>query len=611
MDETVNSSRPHLHVVQFYEGDGHMSDTVALFLREGLDRGEAAMVVAGEKNRHSIVDALERSGCDVQTARRQGKLWELDAEGTLAEFMQGGLRRGMPDEILFRRVIGRAIDRATSGNHGVRIYGEMVDILTEHGNEVATARLEELWNELAETRSFQLHCGYSLSNFRSSEDTDAFERICALHSDVIPAEPFDSNGQSSRHVANLQQRAGALETEIHERKSLERALREEQERLREANRRKDEFIALLSHELRNPLAPILTSLDVMDVRGDETSRREREIIRRQARHLAALVEDLLDVSRVASGKITLQKQATELAPMAMAALEMASPLIQERRHKLDVNIPKTGLMLEADPVRLPQVLSNLLTNAARYTPAEGRIVFSAERCQQEIIVTVEDNGIGIPHEAMGNIFAPFIQGRRSLDRAEGGLGLGLTLVRSLTQLHGGSVSVHSDGPGKGSRFTLHLPALSAARVRDPHPAPQLVRNGEPAHHGDHRVMVVDDNEDATAALAELIGFLGYEVRTAPDGPTAIEIARGFHPAIAFVDIGLPGMDGYALATWLRRMQNGSPLRLIAVSGYGQDTDRAKGTLAGFDAHAVKPLELVALRKLLEHHHDAGDPRSAS
>lgn len=608
MDETVNSSRPHLHVVQFYEGDGHLSDTVALFLREGLDRGEAALVVAGEKNRRSIVSALEQSGCDVEMARRQGKLWELDAEETLAEFLRGDLRRGMPDETLFRRVIGRTIDRATSGSHGVRIYGEMVDILTEHGNEVATARLEELWNELAETRAFQLHCGYSLSNFRRSEDTDAFERICSLHSDVIPAESFDSNGQSSRHVANLQQRAGALETEIHERKSLERALREEQERLREANRRKDEFIGLLSHELRNPLAPILTSLDVMDVRGDETSRREREIIRRQARHLAALVEDMLDVSRIASGKITLQKQAAELAPMAMAALEMASPLFQERGHKLDVDIPRTGLLLEADPVRLPQVLSNLLTNAARYTPAGGRIVFSAARLHQEIVVTVEDNGIGIPHEAMGNIFAPFIQGRQSLDRAEGGLGLGLTLVRSLTQLHGGSVSVHSDGPGKGSRFTLHLPALSAARIRDAHPAPQ---RADPAHNGDHRVMVVDDNKDATMALAELIRFLGYEVRTAHDGPAAIEIARGFHPAIAFVDIGLPGMDGYALATWLRRMQNGSPLRLVAVSGYGQDTDRAKGTLAGFDAHAVKPLELATLRKLLEHHHAAETSPTAS
>ena len=607
MDETVNSSRPHLHVVQFYESDEHLSDTVSLFLREGLNRGEAAMVVAGEKNRRSIVSALEQSGCDVSTARRQGKLWELDAEGTLAEFMQGDLRRGMPDETLFRRVIGRALDRATSGNHGLRIYGEMVDILTEHGNEVATARLEQLWNELAETRSFRLHCGYSLSNFRRSEDTDAFDRICSLHSDVIPAESFDMRAESSRqvrHVANLQQRASALETEIHERKSLERALREEQERLREANRRKDEFIALLSHELRNPLAPILTSLDVMDVRGDETSRREREIIRRQARHLAALVEDMLDVSRVAGGKITLQKQATELAPMAMAALEMANPLFQERRHKLDVNIPKTGLLLEADPVRLPQVLSNLLTNAARYTPAEGRIVFSAERLHQEIIVTVEDNGIGIAHEAMGNLFAPFVQGRRSLDRAEGGLGLGLTLVRSLTQLHGGSVSVHSDGPGKGSRFTLHLPALSAARIREPHPAPHVVGRNGSAHNGDHRVMIVDDNQDATMALAELIGFLGYEVRTAHDAPAAIEIARGFHPAIAFVDIGLPGMDGYALATWLRRMQNGTPLRLIAVSGYGQDTDRAKGTLAGFDAHAVKPLELTALRKLLEHHHAA-------
>jgi signal transduction histidine kinase/ActR/RegA family two-component response regulator len=511
----------------------------------------------------------------------------------------------MPDEALFRRTVGQALDRASSGGNGVRVYGEMVDILTEHGNEAAMERLEELWNELAETRSFQLHCGYSLANFHRSEDSDAFQRICSLHSDVIPAESFDPRGESSRQVrdiAHLQQRAGALDTEVRLRKSLEGALREEQERLREANRRKDEFIALLSHELRNPLAPILTSLDVMDVRGDETSRREREIIRRQARHLAALVEDLLDVSRVASGKIALQKQVTEFSPMAMAALEMAIPLIEERRHKLEVNIAKTGLLLEADPVRLPQILSNLLTNAAKYTPADGRIRFSAEQLHQEIVITIEDNGVGIAHDAMGNIFAPFIQGRRTLDRAEGGLGLGLTLVRSLTQLHGGSVSVHSDGPGKGSRFTLRLPAFSAVRPsggRPARPKSAPAPHASTSQNGDRRVLVVDDNEDNAMALAELLGFMGYHVRTAHDGPAAIEIARSFHPAVAFVDIGLPGMDGYALATWLRRIQNGTPLRIIAVSGYGQDADRAKGTLAGIDAHAVKPVELQTLTKLLD------------
>jgi signal transduction histidine kinase/ActR/RegA family two-component response regulator len=616
MERRVSPARTCEHIVQFYENEAAVCDSVAQFLGDGLVRGEAVLVVAGEKNRRGISAALRNGGHDPDQARAEGRFTELDAEDTLGSFMQGDLRRGMPDDASFRRAIGRALDRARSHRPELklRVYGEMVDILTARGNEAATARLEELWNDLGGTRSFQLYCGYSLNNFPRAEDGEAFRRICALHTHVVPAETYDESldrPEQRRRVAELQQRAAALEAEVHERKNLEKALRQEQERLCDANRRKDEFIALLSHELRNPLAPILTSLDVMDVRNDATSRREREIIRRQARHLAALVEDLLDVSRVASGKVTLQKQPMEFISIATTALEMASPLIEERRHTLDLAIPRMGLLLEADPVRLPQVLSNLLTNAAKYTPAGGRIAFAAERQGNEIVVTVEDSGIGIAHEALGNIFAPFVQGSRTLDRADGGLGLGLTLVRSLTQLHGGSVSAESDGPGTGSRFMLRLPALSELPSRDHlghHSGNGTSTNGNGNGDGNghengrgHRILIVDDNRDGAYTLAELVRHLGFQARTAHDGHEALEVMRTFRPDTAFIDIGLPEMDGYTLATRMREMRNGDgPIRLVAVTGYGQATDREKGVVAGFDAHAVKPLELGTLRELLRH-----------
>jgi signal transduction histidine kinase/ActR/RegA family two-component response regulator len=637
MERPVISTARCDHVVQFYEDDASVCESGARYLREGLEGGEGALVVAGEKHRRGIAAALDASGLDVEGARSRGELTELDAQETLSLFLHGDLRRGYPDEGDFRRIMGRIVDRLGDGRgrSGLRIYGQMADLLAGNGNELATARLEELWIDLSRTHRFKRYCGYSLTSFHRAEDGEFFRRICSLHTRVVPTETYDPSlerDEQHRRIAFLQQRAGALEVEVAARQKLEEALRSEQERLREANRRKDEFIGLLSHELRNPIAPILTSLDVMDVRGDPGSRREREIIRRQARHLAALVEDLLDVSRVASGKISLQKQPMECAAVASIALEMACPLIQERHHTLEIAIPKTGLLVEADPVRLPQVFANLLRNAAQYTPPGGRIVFTAERQGLDVVVCVADNGAGIDHDALGGLFAPFTQGRRNLDRSEGGLGLGLTLVRSLTQLHGGSAAAFSDGPGKGSRFVLRLPVL-----RNGAPRPQrngvsrtqgngvsrsegngngtthAPGNGSPAKsssgaptmtaplsgaHGSRRVLVVDDNRDAAFALAELLSHLGFDVRTAHDGPTAIELTRIFEPRTAFVDIGLPEMDGYTLATRLRRLERGDSMCLVAVSGYGQATDRAKGILAGFDAHVVKPLSLDTLRALL-------------
>jgi signal transduction histidine kinase/ActR/RegA family two-component response regulator len=610
-NSVISSSAPD-HNVQFYEDDGFLCEEVGRFLGAGLGRGECALVLATERHRKGIAAALDASRFDTVDARAKGGLIELDAEEVLHRFMVGSLRYGMPDVDSFNRIVGGLVAGLSGSRQftGLRAYGEMVDLLIARGNATATLKLEELWNGLQRSHAFRLFCGYSMANFRKTEDGDNFQQICSLHQHVLPAETYDDRWtleEQRRRITELQQRAGSLEAEVAERKLLERALREERERLQEANRRKDEFIALLSHELRNPLAPILTSLDLMDVRGDASSRREREIIRRQARHLATLVEDLLDVSRIASGKIALQKQAVEFAAIADAALEMAGTLIRERCHVLELSVPSEGLLLEADPVRLPQVVANLLTNAAKFTPPRGRISLSAVRKGSEIVVGVEDNGVGIAPERLEQIFSPFIQALQGIDRSVGGLGLGLTLVRSLTELHQGSVSAHSDGPGKGSRFVLRLPAARNEGIAKPRARrrPRVVSDKAhpPGHHATapspvHRVLVVDDNQDAASSLCELITELGFDVRVAHDGDQALGIAASFAPETAFIDIGLPAMDGYSLATQLRGMLDGAPLRLIAVTGYGQATDRAKSVLAGFDGHLVKPVGVDMLRTLL-------------
>jgi signal transduction histidine kinase/ActR/RegA family two-component response regulator len=580
---------------------------VGRFLLEGHREGASLILVATEEHRLGIEAVLEAGGMSVGEERRLGRLIAADAEETLLGFTLGGLDRGVLDPAVFHREVGGLIESASAASRTgqVRAYGEMVDLLLRRGNESAMSHLEELWNELRESHSFQLYCGYRLSHLDRAEDRQPFERICALHSQVLPAESYDDDAESvdrGRQVAELQQRARALETEVAERKNLHHALQEEQQHLREANRRKDEFLAMLSHELRNPLNPILTALDLMDIRGDESPRRERDVIRRQAMHLAGLVEDLLDVSRVTGGKITLRKTPVEIATLVTKAIEMASPLLEQRAHLLQIAVPQRGLAVDADPVRLPQVIANLLMNAAKYTERGGRIELSARREGAEVLVECSDDGIGIAPELLTTMFEPFVQGSRSLDRAEGGMGLGLALVRSLTQLHGGIVSAQSDGPGKGSTFTVRLPAIDEARALEENPAPGPRRGKPAAASSTERVLIVDDNADCALGFAEVIRLLGHEVEVAFDGPRALLLAARFKPTIALVDIGLPVMDGYEVARRLRAKAGSDPLRLVAVTGYGEDANRAMSLEAGFDLHTVKPVELEGLRSLLSESH---------
>jgi PAS domain S-box-containing protein len=362
------------------------------------------------------------------------------------------------------------------------------------------------------------------------------------------------------------------------------------ERLEDADRRKDELIAIVGHELRNPLAPIVTALDVMEYRGLVGFERERAVIRRQTLHMSRLVEDLLDVARIRRGKITLHKQALELHTIVTKAVELTSPLLEQHNHQLTIDVPHE-LVIEADATRMTQVLANLLTNAAKYTQPRGHITISATRTPTSTIaVTVSDDGPGIAAELLSCIFDPFVQGASTLQRAEGGLGLGLSLVRSLTELHGGTVSAMSDGPGRGAHFTIELPPYQV--VISP-----LARGTARIVSGAPRLLLVDDNADAARVLAELLREHGFDVAVAHDAPAALMLADEFLPSIALLDIGLPVMDGYELARHLRSRLP-TPPRLVAVTGYGDDSDTARSRDAGFEVHLGKPVDFEKLVTLL-------------
>ena len=385
-------------------------------------------------------------------------------------------------------------------------------------------------------------------------------------------------------------------TEVKQLQEREEAARA---RAEDASRAKDEFLAMLGHELRNPLSPIVTALQLMKLRGDIRSTREQDVIQRQVTHLVRLVDDLLDVARITRGKVELRKEPLQLAEAAAKAVEMASPLFEQRHHTLRVDIPRHGLRIDADPVRLAQVISNLLTNAARYTEPGGRITLVARREDGHAVITVKDTGIGIGQDLLPRIFALFVQGRRGTDRAEGGLGLGLTLVRTLVRLHGGTVTARSEGVGRGSEFEVRLPALADLGTDGAPRTATAVARESPAASTPRRVLVVDDNRDAAETLAEVLRAVGHDVVVAHDGPQALAAAERFRPEVAVLDVGLPVMDGFELATHLRSRPPTARCRLVALTGYGQERDRARSREAGFDLHLVKPVDAERLLGAIE------------
>jgi CheY-like chemotaxis protein len=313
-----------------------------------------------------------------------------------------------------------------------------------------------------------------------------------------------------------------------------------------------------------------------------------EVIDRQIKHLARLIDDLLDVSRITRGKIRLRKELVDIAPVVRSVVETVRPLVEAREHTLTVTVPPGLLWLEADPTRLEQILSNLLNNAAKYTDNGGHIWLTAGQDDSEIVIKVRDTGSGIPPEQLPQMFELFVQGNPTLARSEGGLGIGLTLARSLAELHGGRLTAWSEGTGTGTEFTVRLPAARRPDAKA-HPGGMTGPGGETL-----RVLIVDDNVDMARGLARLVKLLGHDVQIAHDGLTGLETARSFRPDVVVLDIGLPGLDGYQVARQLRTEGCGKDVRIIAVTGYGHDGDRTRALEAGFDEHLVKPIEFRAL-----------------
>ena len=360
-----------------------------------------------------------------------------------------------------------------------------------------------------------------------------------------------------------------------------------------ANRAKDEFLAILGHELRNPLAPIATAVEIMKLRDAQASSHELEIIGRQVALLIRLVDDLLDVSRITIGKILIHKRSLDLDAVVARALETASPMIAQRHLRCDLQIA-AGLRVDADEERLVQIVTNLMTNAAKYSDPGGCIIVHAWRDATAVIIEVKDDGIGIAPALLPHVFDLFVQGLQGSDRAGGGLGLGLSIVHRLVDAHGGTVEARSEGLGKGSTFVVHLPLAESPALELPPPT-----EPQPAAVAVHRVLLVDDNLDALHMMRQLLQMMGHEVRTAPDGPAALELVDTFRPDIAILDIGLPGMSGYELAAELRAKLGDKTPKLVALTGYGQESDRAKSRAAGFEIHLAKPVDRKRLLETLE------------
>ena len=401
----------------------------------------------------------------------------------------------------------------------------------------------------------------------------------------------DFNATLRRANTELERANRSLQSEVAERARAEQALKE-------ADRHKDEFLAMLAHELRNPLAPILTAVQLMRMKPmpDPQLSRSRDVIERQLSHLTRLVDDLLDVARITRGRINLSPEPIELAALIARAVETVQPLIQERGHEFTSEIPAGTLRVNADPLRLTQALGNVLGNAAKYTERGGRITLTVCRQGTDVEIRVRDTGIGIPAEVLPRIFDLFTQLDRRSDHTHSGLGIGLALVRRLLQMHDGTISAHSEGPGRGSEFVIRLPLL--LETTQSANGQQSGTRADAVPPVRRRILVADDNADALETLATVLELGGHEVFSAANGSLALECAERHLPEVALLDIGMPLLDGYEVARRIRAQAWGKRITLVALTGWGQDSDRRRSQEAGFDSHLVKPLDLEKLTQLL-------------
>jgi PAS domain S-box-containing protein len=711
------------HRVQLYDGDAFLVESMVRFVGGGLGAGQAGVAIATAPHLFALEAGLRANGLDVEGLRAAGRYLGLEAAQTLKSLLRGG----RPDPALFAAAIERPI-RALLERHGapVRAFGEIVSLLWADGRHEAVLQLEELWNELSDKLGVEVLCAYPAGAFGDAAESSAFLEICGRHSHVGPSESYvalASPEERLRAIADLQQKASALEPEIEknrraseslsrlaaivessedaivgktldgivtswnsaaermfgyraeemigkpilatippERRSDfptileairrgERVAHFETERVRKdgrrihvsltvspirdesgrvigaskiardvterkrleaereqllgiaqracaeaeaASRSKDEFLATLSHELRNPLSAVRNAVSAARL-GGRSSEHALEIAARQTEQLSRLIDDLLDVSRITHGRVRLNRRRVPLRGILERAAASTKFLLHDHEHRLALSLPPESLFVDGDPVRLEQIVVNLIGNAVKHSAESGSIQVSGERRGSEAVIRVRDDGAGIAPELLPHVFDLFVQGRPEGQRLKGGLGIGLTIVRSLVALHGGRVEARSEGLGKGAEFVVVLPGASqeAAQAVSSDPTPARAAGGDAT-----RVLVVEDNTDAAESMMMLLEVFGHVVRVAPDGESALEMARSEAPDLMLVDVGLPGIDGYEVARRAREMPELREIVLIALTGFGREEDREHARAAGFDHHLLKPVDPEALRRMV-------------
>jgi signal transduction histidine kinase/CheY-like chemotaxis protein len=608
------------HFVQFYEADGFLLNSLSGFIGSAIRAGDGAIVIATESHRAGLEELMTANGLDVVSAKAHGQYLSLDATETLSQFMIDG----MPEPGRFHTVLGGLIASVTDGRPRVKAFGEMVALLWSEGNHEAAIQLEQLWNDLQKAHSFSLFCAYPMTGFGGSQFLEPTRSVCTVHSRVIPAESYAGLADHDarlRAITLLQQKAESLETEVQERRRVEECLRlalvgEQMARAEAetANRMKDEFLATVSHEIRTPLNAIIGWSHLLrSGRLDKaTTDRAIETIDRNAKSQAQLIEDILDVSRVITGKLRLNNEPVDISSVINAAIDSVQLAIDCKDLHLEVTLDPSARHTVGDANRLQQVVWNLLANAIKFTPSGGRIEVRVERAGENLQMQVSDTGQGIGSEFLPYIFDRFRQADGTTTRQHGGLGLGLSIVRHLVELHGGTITAHSDGAGKGATFVIHLPLaptvtpagkkqnqkLQTKRAAESSfaPLPQL---------DNVKVLLVDDDPDTLQILSVTLTESKAGVQRAASVAEALEILEWYEPDVLVSDLAMPGEDGYSLIAKVRDIESttGKHTPVIALTSYVRVEDRARALSAGFNMFVPKPVQpeelITAIASLAE------------
>jgi len=609
------------HFAQFYDNEFFLLDSITEFISDGLHAGDACVVIGTAPHRDWLATKLLEHGLDVVNHGFADRYFAFDAQETLSRFFVNDVI--YPE--LFRRLVGDVLTRAagTRARH-VRAFGEMVALLAGRGNFKAATQLEQLWNELRKNQEFALFCAYSLSSFNG--DNKALIDVCREHSHIIPAESYNAltNAEDRlRTIVVLQQKANELESEIAERQKAEQALRTATDDLKKlliseqlaraeaelAIRMKDEFLATVSHELRTPLNAIIgwTQMLRLGKLDHDAGSRAIETIDRNAKAQAQLVEDLLDVSRCITGKLKLNIGPVDAASIINAAIDSVQPAARSKDIQIEVMLDPAVRHISGDASRLQQVVWNLLSNAIKFTPARGRVNVSWKRKDSDVQLIVSDTGRGIDPDFVPFMFDRFRQADTGTTRHFGGLGLGLSIVRHLVELHGGTVEAYSEGEERGATFTITLPnsvspsceSDAVSRENSSHCIQPPEKDVPPVSIAGQQILLVDDNEDTLEMLAGVLRERGAIVEVAQSAKAAIEVLDRFQPDVIVSDLAMPEDDGYSLIQTIRARENGERklAQAIALTALVRVEDRARALSAGFNmflSKPVKPHELISV-----------------